>query len=149
MKVFSFLLLLSVLVDASPAKKALLSSAVGKKADSPKLYHADTDAVSQEGDALLPRRIYAVYIKERKGWFFALTNARGNLPIPLEVFYPGSILPGSFLGAKNPLDRFKLTKDWKWVATKKGEQHFLWVVTEPPAYKKVTFLYPQEFQKKP
>lgn len=116
-----------------------------KSKKEPKLYSQVEDAVAQpKTETLSPNRVYGVYVEARNGWMFSLTNSHGNFAEPMEVLYPGSVLPGKFIGAKNPLDRFKLNKDWKWEQTAEKERHLLYILSVPPALKKITFFIPQK-----
>ena len=57
----------------------------------------------------LPDRVYGIYHKGAKAWVYTLTTFHGMLPKPLELLYRGTVLPGSYIGASNPMQRYKLS----------------------------------------
>lgn len=144
MKKFFYILILSSLVFAE-SKRLLnpenLSNEKSKR--DPKLYTQSDDSVAQpKGGEVLPNRVYGVYVESKGGWMFSMTNGHGAFAEPQELLTPGTVLPGKYIGAKNPLDRFKLNKEWKWEQTIEKEKHLLYVESDPPALKKVTYFIP-------
>ncbi len=91
---------------------------------------------------MLPRRVYAIYNQGEKAWVYTLTNFSGKFEEPLELLYKGSVLPGAYIGAKNPYESYKLTEDYRWLATKEGEKHFLLIPSQPNILKRVIYLIP-------
>lgn len=118
-----------------------------KTADSdlyqPKLYELESDALIQgKPGTPLPDRVYAVYLKEKKSWFFALTNQHGKFALPMELIRFKTVIPGKYLGAKNPYQRYQLNSKWKWVPTNLDEEYYLWVLSRPQAFKRIMFFPP-------
>lgn len=87
----------------------------------------------------LSKRVYLVFDEKNKKWIYVLTDFEGQLPEPLEAFRNLTVLPGKYLGAKNPKYRYQLTAQGIWVRTFQQQQQYLWVYGSPPKIKAVTF----------
>ncbi len=120
------------------------SKTKGIRKFSPKLYDVETDTLTENDGKLLPQRVYAVYVNEKRSWFFTLTTKKGDLTKPLEVIYYNTVLPGKFLGVKNTFQNYRFTKKWGWVATRRNVESFYWVLSSPQVFKRVMFFEPLE-----
>ena len=121
-----------------------LSSATGD-ALSPRLLVAtegEPTLVKQQGPPFLPNRVYGIYNRQEKAWVYTWTNWYGKIPEPLELLYKGTILPGSYIGAKNPFQNFELTANYHWVPTEEKEKQYLLIPSEPNLVKRITYLEP-------
>lgn len=113
----------------------------GKNFFNPKLYLVDDDSVVHvKTGKYLAERVYALYLKGKKSWFFALTNKRGKFVKPLEIIYFNTVIPGKYLGAKNPYQHYRFTRNWKWKPTKKKVEYFSWVLSKPQVFKRTMYL---------
>lgn len=90
----------------------------------------------------LPNRVYGIYHKGAKAWVYTLTTFHGGLPKPLELLYRGTVLPGAYIGASNPLQRYKLSSNYLWVPTDERETYFLVVPEKPGEIKRVIYRVP-------
>lgn len=70
--------------------------------------HARAKAI-KSADKLKPERIYFKYIKNLELWAIVKTEADGKLARPSEIMGVGSVIPGSWIGAKNKDERFIIT----------------------------------------
>ncbi len=89
---------------------------------------------------LLPNRIYLVYSKEDKLWFYVLTDFEGHFPEPFEVVRWRSVFSGRYLGARKPDQRYINIDKLLWAPSFKPEVHDFYVFTNPPFFKVIEFL---------
>ncbi len=95
-----------------------------------------------------PNRIYFWHHTPRNRWYFVLTDAFGDFPAqPMEYVRGGTVLPGRYLGARNPKQNYVMNQKGLWVPTFRGEQHYFWVDSEKPRIKSVEFLPGKELAK--
>ncbi len=90
----------------------------------------------------LPNRVYGIYHKAAKAWVYTLTTFHGELPKPLELLYKGTVAPGNYIGAANPLQRYKLSNNYLWVPTDERETYLTMIPERPGEVKRVTYLQP-------
>src|SRR5262245_41374947 len=134
----TLIFLLSTVFAADRSK--LLSPQDPGTALSPRLYDLETQkALPQKNGPLLPNRIYMIHPPSDEKWYFVLTDFEGKIPNPLEVFRRDSVIPGSYLGAKNQKQFYRMVLGGTWVASFLEEQHYYWILTEPPRIKVVGF----------
>lgn len=89
---------------------------------------------------LLPNRIYLVYSKIDKLWYYVLTDFEGHFPEPFEAVRWRSIFSGRYLGAHKPDQRYINIDKLLWVPTFKPEVHDFYVFTNPPFFKVIEYL---------
>jgi hypothetical protein len=109
----------------------------------PKLFDLKTGKlIPNTGEPLLAERVYLFYSKEQQGWFFVLTDKKGKLPSPSEMLFPGTVLPGKFLGAENPYQNFLLSGQFQWIGSKKRIEYLLRVMesTKEAYFKKIKII---------
>lgn len=102
----------------------------------------ETKLAKSAGQALVPSRAYAIYNREESAWAYTWTTAAGKFPEPLELLYQGTILPGSYLGAKSPFQGYELTPDSRWVKTDEKEREYLTLPSQPHVMKRMTYVVP-------
>jgi len=107
-----------------------------------KLYIVEThETIPVLNKAILPERVYLVFNQEQNGYFFALSDQEAKFSAPEEFFAEGSVLPGLYLGSKNPYQKYKLNAEGRWVPTKdEQEKHLLWNPYEPYGMKVISFI---------
>ncbi len=86
------------------------------------------------GAVLQPERVYVVYNKDLEKRVFTITTPKGTLPEPPEGLAPGTVLPGSAIGA-NKRSNYMLTASAKWVPTKDPVHRRYWTLTQFPEYR--------------
>ena len=91
---------------------------------------------------LLSSRVYGIYHKAAKAWVYTLTTFHGQLPKPLELLYKGTVVSGRYIGASNPLQRYKLSATYLWVATDERETYFTIIPERPGEIKRVIYQVP-------
>lgn len=106
----------------------------------PKLYDLQKGTFTDvNGRELLSQRIYAVYVADRNEWSFALTDLKGALPEPIEIFCEKSVLPGLYLGARDPSVAYELNGQGKWINTKQREDTSVLILSQPEKKKRTLF----------
>jgi len=101
--------------------------------------HHHAHAVKVGNAKILPNRVYMKYDLDLHLWLFVKSDFGANFPTPLEALRPDTVAPGNVIGAHLGLQRFKLTDDGSWLSTKDTEQYKIWVKTDPPQLKTVTY----------
>lgn len=86
------------------------------------------------GATLQPGRVYVVYNKDLEKKVFTITTPKGKLPQPPEGLAPGTVLPGSAIGASKG-SNYLLTAAAKWVPTKNPVQRRYWTLTQFPEFR--------------
>ena len=117
------------------------------KLEKPFLYlfdraHHDRHAIKITDDKLLPRRVYLKYDEEFHAWVYIKTESNANFPKPMEALRPDSVAPGSVIGAQYALQRFILKDNGIWVPTTETEKYKIFVKTNPPQLKILTYAKP-------
>ena len=143
----AFILLMNALGFPLLAQNRLLKPEnlkVNPQDHRPKLFDIDHPGKEDKSSPkILPNRVYAIFVPEEEGWFFTLTTAHSSFTIPLELFRAETVVPATSLGSKrNPYQRFKLTEEGKWITTKEEEKYSLWLFSNPPTVKEISFIYP-------
>ncbi len=90
-----------------------------------------------KANGYLPNRVYGIYHKVAKAWVYTLTTFHGPLTKPLELLYKGTVLPGSYLGAANPLQRYRLDEKYHWNPTDQRETTTTILPERPGVLKRV------------
>ena len=98
--------------------------------------------LSKTSGIFLPNRVYGIYHVGAKAWVYALSTFHGPLPKPLELLYKGSVLPGKYLGASNPLQRYRLSENYLWIPTDEKESYSAVIPERSNEIKRITYLVP-------
>ncbi len=98
--------------------------------------------LSKTNGTFLPSRVYGIYHRGAKAWVYSLSTFHGPLPKPLELIYKGTVLPGRYLGASNPLQRYKLSENYLWVPTNEKETYLAIIPERPNEIKKISYQIP-------
>ena len=89
---------------------------------------------------VLPNRVYLFKHEERGRWYLILTDGYSKYPMhPLEFLRVGTVLPGSYLGARNNAQRYLMNQQGLWVPTFRKEQHYFWQDYEKGRIKAIEF----------
>ncbi len=89
---------------------------------------------------LLPNRVYLYYVPRDQRWHQVITDSYGKLKrSPMEYLRASTVVPGSFLGAKNAAMRYILGRDKIWLPTSRPERYEFWVESSPPLAKYVEY----------
>ncbi len=116
-----------------------------KKGTEPRLLELESGqpVLLKQVGPLLPRRVYAVYIRKDKSWVLVLTDEKGRLPNPFEVLLPGSVLPSQQLGIRTSYGYFELRADYRWAPSVKMTEFYLTSNLSPPLkVRRTSFITP-------
>lgn len=99
-----------------------------------------------ESTYLLPKRVYLYFLETEKRWIWVITDAQAKLPNPLEGIRSSTVYPGSYVGAKDPKQKYWLNLEHAvWEKTFQKFQEYYWVYpseTEPARVKIVSYFPP-------
>ncbi len=96
----------------------------------------------EKHDGFLPNRVFGIYHKGAKAWVYTLTTFHGEPTKPLELLYRGTVVLGKYLGAANPLQRYRLTENYRWVPTDEKETLLTVMPERPNLLKRITYVVP-------
>ncbi len=132
--------------DPNAFKQRLLSPLSLKETDgdpAPMLLNlARGQSTLEKQDGSLPHRVFGVYHKGAKAWVYTLTTFHGEFTKPLELLYKGTVLPGKYLGAANPIQKYKLTDQYRWVPTDEKETILSVMPDRPNELKRIHYVVP-------
>lgn len=97
-----------------------------------------------EEATLLPKRVYLYYLESESRWIWVITDAQAKLAEPLEGIRSSTVFPGSYVGAKDPNQKYWLNLEKAvWEKTFQKFQEYYWVYaseTDPEKVKVVSYL---------
>ncbi len=104
------------------------------------IYEQRKNALPINLSSLRANRVYLYFLPRENRWYQVVTDSYGKLKTnPMEYLRAATVLPGSFLGAKNPFQNYFLGRDRLWTPTFKKEHYEFWVDSTPPLAKYVDF----------
>jgi hypothetical protein len=141
---FGCLLAIMSGAEEGPVNRLLQGAKSKKKiSHAPKLYDLRTEEARPiQSTDLLPHRAYLLFVETENRWVWTITTTAGKLSNPMEILAFESVVNSTFLGGLYPSDRYRLSKEGRWIRTEEEERHNLLVLSDPPRLKWITFNHP-------